>query len=739
MRIGVVFSTLPREDTTGVHVLRALHEIGCDAFHHEPLRRTPGGGVELVGYEALPSADLYLQVDDDLAYPGPVGLGAPSAYYCIDTHRLGAPLAGGTLLRPEKARDFDHVFSAQRDGVDLLARRGIAARWLPLAYDPARLAPDPAQPKQIDWCFLGTPLGDRPRICRDLARRFPSCVFGQAYGEAALRIYQQSRIILNLPVGNDVNMRFFEALGAGGLLIGGAVHNGEDELVDGLVRFDDPAELPALVERWLADAEGRAVLAAEQQRAVAGRHTYAQRMRQLLAGIEAGPLARPRPAPASPAEDAAALVSDAVARLEAGSPADALRLADRAAQLDGARPQAHRARALALAGLGRPADAAAALLRELELSPASGEAFRTFVGMLDRAAAGGGMPGAAFTRAFLRVLDLASEAPAGDAGPSLEAAAHAAAAVLGRHAEFERAWAALADADSRRWMLELCAHRALGPGRVPVRFDADRARSLEEDVEARMLRERGAVPASATRGGSQAFQGWRLDRYDLRPAGLPLELLSTAEYVVATFFLRQYQLDRAGVRVAPAEGDVVVDGGGCFGETALHFAHQVGPAGRVLSFEFLPAHLEVFRANLALNPALAGRVEIVPEALWDRSGEEIPFTEHGPATHLGAAPGAGAAAARTRSVDDLVEARGLPRVDFLKLDVEGAELAALRGAERTIRRHRPRLAIAAYHRPEDLGALPAWIDALGLGYRIYLDHFTPGAWETIAFAAPATA
>ncbi|ABC82298.1 FkbM family methyltransferase [Anaeromyxobacter dehalogenans] len=738
MRIGVVFSTLPREDTTGVHVLRALREIGCDAFHHEPLRRTPAGGIEQAGYETLPPADLYLQVDDDLAYPGPVGLGVPSAYYCIDTHRLGAPLAGGSLLRPDKARGFDHVFSAQRDGVDLLARHGIAARWLPLAYDPARQAPDPAQAKQIDWCFLGTPLGDRPRICRDLARRFPSCVFGQAYGEAALRIYQQSRIIVNLPVGNDVNMRFFEALGAGGLLVGGAAHNGEDELVEGLVQFEDPAELPALVGRWLSDGAGRAALADAQQREVAGRHTYAHRMRALLAAVEAGPPARPRPA-RTPADDPAALVSEAVARLEAGAPHDALRLADRAAGLDGARPQVHRARALALAGAGRPADAAGALLRELELSPGSGEAFRTYLGMLDQVADAAGVPGAAFTRAYLRVLDLASEAPAGDAGPTLEAAAHAAAAVLGRHAEFERAWGALADADSRHWMLELCAHRALGAARVPVRFDAARARALEDEVQGRLLRERGAVPASATRGASHAFQGWRLDRYDLRPAGLPLELLSTAEYVVATFFLRQYQLERAGVRVAAAEGDVVVDGGGCFGETALHFAHQVGPGGRVLSFEFLPAHLEVFRANLALNPALAGRVEIVPEALWDRSGEALPFTEHGPATHLGAAPGAAAAVARTCSVDDLVEARGLPRVDFLKLDVEGAELAALRGAERTLRRHRPKLAIAAYHRPEDLGALPAWIDGLRLGYRLYLDHFTPGAWETIAFAAPAAA
>ena len=57
---------------------------------------------------------------------------------------------------------------------------------------------------------------------------------------------------------------------------------------------------------------------------------------------------------------------------------------------------------------------------------------------------------------------------------------------------------------------------------------------------------------------------------------------------------------------------------------------------------------------------------------------------------------------------------------LIKMDIEGAELAALRGAERTLRRHRPGLAIAIYHKPEDLWEIPLWLAERNLGYRMYV-------------------
>jgi FkbM family methyltransferase len=71
---------------------------------------------------------------------------------------------------------------------------------------------------------------------------------------------------------------------------------------------------------------------------------------------------------------------------------------------------------------------------------------------------------------------------------------------------------------------------------------------------------------------------------------------------------------------------------------------------------------------------------------------------------------------------------------FLKLDVEGHELAALRGAERTIREWKPRIAVCVYHRDDDLLTIPAYLRSLNPDYRIGLRHCNQVRFDTICFA-----
>lgn len=93
----------------------------------------------------------------------------------------------------------------------------------------------------------------------------------------------------------------------------------------------------------------------------------------------------------------------------------------------------------------------------------------------------------------------------------------------------------------------------------------------------------------------------------------------------------------------------------------------------------------------------------------------------------------------TISIDDFVSEKNLPRIDFIKMDIEGAELKALKGAEESIRAFKPRLAISVYHRQEDFMTIPAYVNNLNLGYEFFLDHFTIYGEETILFAAPKVA
>jgi UDP-3-O-acyl-N-acetylglucosamine deacetylase len=70
------------------------------------------------------------------------------------------------------------------------------------------------------------------------------------------------------------------------------------------------------------------------------------------------------------------------------------------------------------------------------------------------------------------------------------------------------------------------------------------------------------------------------------------------------------------------------------------------------------------------------------------------------------------------TIDKLVAELNLPRVDFIKMDIEGAEVPAMRGAHDTIKRFKPRMAIATEHKPDDEYTIPAAARSLRPDYQV---------------------
>lgn len=301
--------------------------------------------------------------------------------------------------------------------------------------------------------------------------------------------------------------------------------------------------------------------------------------------------------------------------------------------------------------------------------------------------------------------------------------------LIAQSAGLQTSYGLLADEPSRQALVDLVKLRALGPYHSPLRVTPAEYRARQQHADRTLRR------SPATFHTPDPFFS-SLSLYELPvPGGAPIRLHSHSVDVVSVYLLDQYSYLR-GAQVAARDGDVVLDVGGCFGDTALYFASRIGPSGRVYTFEFDPVNLEVLRANLGLNPELAARIEIVPFALWDVPRETLRFTPAGRTTSLalaGASPGS--ASVLTTTVDEFVAQRGLGRVDFIKLDVEGAEGNVLRGAGDSLARFRPALALAAYHRDDDLIELPQLIDSLKLGYRFWLDSFSSVQEETVLFAA----
>lgn len=298
-------------------------------------------------------------------------------------------------------------------------------------------------------------------------------------------------------------------------------------------------------------------------------------------------------------------------------------------------------------------------------------------------------------------------------------------ATLGSLMNEPRQWARahdlFSDARSRRWFVDLVVYRLLGHRHVRLsrddgrfRADCDLARAMGEDGAALSG---GYGPArryriDGTEGESVVLDGWWFN-------------------IAWPFLIGQYRLDRDAVRIAVEPGDRVIDAGACFGDTTLAFADAAGSGGRVHAFEIIQENLAVARHNLTLNPRFASTVCFSAEALGDRCGT-LYVHGSGPGAIVSTAPSAEPVTVTT--IDEYVRREALERVDFIKMDIEGSEAAALRGATDTLRRFRPKLAISLYHRPEDLRQIPLWVDNLRLGYRLYLDHYTIHLEETVLYA-----
>ncbi len=91
----------------------------------------------------------------------------------------------------------------------------------------------------------------------------------------------------------------------------------------------------------------------------------------------------------------------------------------------------------------------------------------------------------------------------------------------------------------------------------------------------------------------------------------------------------------------------------------------------------------------------------------------------------------GSSTVQTVALDDVL--RGTP-VDYVKMDIEGAELAALKGSRDIIRGQAPDLAICVYHRPEDIWEIPIWLNEQQPSYRFFMRTYAFQSFETVLYA-----
>lgn len=221
-----------------------------------------------------------------------------------------------------------------------------------------------------------------------------------------------------------------------------------------------------------------------------------------------------------------------------------------------------------------------------------------------------------------------------------------------------------------------------------------------------------------------------LERGEIPPfeSGLPEDHRQLLFARTTGFILNQY--DYKGL-VGVRQGDVVLDCGACFGETAL-WARMQG-ADKVYSFEPNPETFGYLKQNADhYNKPDAPWLFPVPSAVGDKE-ETLPFMQE--PDHPGGCGFAenGNIQVPVTTLDLWCEQNGIVP-DFIKMDLEGAEGMALLGAEKTFRTYKPRFAVCLYHRLEDMWMLPRILKLFVPEYRFWCKKSAPEC-EFVLFGA----
>jgi len=166
-------------------------------------------------------------------------------------------------------------------------------------------------------------------------------------------------------------------------------------------------------------------------------------------------------------------------------------------------------------------------------------------------------------------------------------------------------------------------------------------------------------------------------------------------------------------------GDVVLD---CGANVGVYTRESLKAGAKlVVAIEPAPENIESLRRNFASEIA-AGRVILYEKGVWDKDDMlvmQVDPVNSAADSFIIRRPGdVVTKQLPLTTIDKLVAELKLDRVDFIKMDIEGAETRALQGARETLAKYHPRMALSAYHVPTDPEQIPALVRAAWPNYKM---------------------
>ncbi len=178
-----------------------------------------------------------------------------------------------------------------------------------------------------------------------------------------------------------------------------------------------------------------------------------------------------------------------------------------------------------------------------------------------------------------------------------------------------------------------------------------------------------------------------------------------------------------------SDDEVFVDVGAFNGDTLIDFLSRVnGRFAQAIAYELdKNCYRKLLNSINAMSPGVKERIIAYNLGLYD-TNRFIGYIANTTSSSINSIAGDQGEVVR---LDDHLRGK---KVSFIKMDIEGAEVKALHGAEEILKTSRPKLAISVYHEPAHLWEVPLFIKCLAPDYKIYLRHHTCEEYETVCYA-----
>lgn len=178
--------------------------------------------------------------------------------------------------------------------------------------------------------------------------------------------------------------------------------------------------------------------------------------------------------------------------------------------------------------------------------------------------------------------------------------------------------------------------------------------------------------------------------------------------------------------IMPNNREVFIDGGSLDGSDSINFAKWCGKNRyeKIYAFEPDSSNLE----KLHNVTEILDDIIICPVGMWNEKTVLKFMSDNKENCMLS---DDGNVLVEVDTIDNILAGE---YVSYIKMDIEGSELAALEGAKESIVKYKPRLAICVYHKPEDIIDIPLKILELNPNYVFYLRHYSYLETETVLYA-----